>query len=670
MPALAIIPASPEQLQTMRRDPLVSDAGALRAAHALHGAEVLARLQRQAAPVVLDTCFGAGLQFLQLCAQFLSAAEAATSEDKPLRLHYIALIAHPPSAADLEELHAGWQAQSELASELRQVWPPLLPGTHRLLLQQGRVMLNLVFGEVLENLAQLQAGVDVFYLRAGTRPDWNPPACKRLARLAWTDAYAVVWQPQAEFAKGMKQAGFVGQQSGPDTAGWRFAPAWPRPPSHIAPSATPVPRQAETARRAIVIGAGLAGAAACERLAARGWQIDLVEQHAAPAQEASGNLAGIYMPALSRDDSALSRLTRAAYLFAIQLWRSAGGISPLHAADGSQGIAGETCGVLQLARDAEQADAFGQAAQFWNYPQDFAQWLDADQTSILLKTAAPSGWLFPQGGWIHPPSVCGALLHKAGAHVRSRYGQSIASLKHRDGEWQAHDAAGKLIAAAPVVIIANGVDALHIEQTTALPLQRIRGQVSHLPAEGFPALPFALCGDGYLTRPWNGTVSLGASYDKFDRGEPDRRSLLAARHLRRLSHEENLQRLRQMLPTVDAVYPLQHIDTDTLPGRVGFRCVAPDRLPLVGALPDMQAAWSSSATRLQQAPRLPGLYSLLAYASRGLMWAPLMAETLACMLEHEPLPLPRDLLAALDPARFAWKAGGTVGGATDDIAEV
>jgi tRNA 5-methylaminomethyl-2-thiouridine biosynthesis bifunctional protein len=40
------------------------------------------------------------------------------------------------------------------------------------------------------------------------------------------------------------------------------------------------------------------------------------------------------------------------------------------------------------------------------------------------------------------------------------------------------------------------------------------------------------------------------------------------------------------------------------------------------------------------------------------------------MLEHEPLPLPRDLLAALDPARFAWKAGGTVGGATDDIAEV
>ena len=50
--------------------------------------------------------------------------------------------------------------------------------------------------------------------------------------------------------------------------------------------------------------------------------------------------------------------------------------------------------------------------------------------------------------------------------------------------------------------------------------------------------------------------------------------------------------------------------------------------------------------------RWPGLHGLLGYASRGLIWAPLAAELLACQLEGEPLPLERQLVEALDPARF------------------
>ena len=49
---------------------------------------------------------------------------------------------------------------------------------------------------------------------------------------------------------------------------------------------------------------------------------------------------------------------------------------------------------------------------------------------------------------------------------------------------------------------------------------------------------------------------------------------------------------------------------------MGFRCVAPDRLPLVGALPDLRAA--ARPERLREVPRHPGLYALLGYASRGL----------------------------------------------------
>ena len=91
-----------------------------------------------------------------------------------------------------------------------------------------------------------------------------------------------------------------------------------------------------------------------------------------------------------------------------------------------------------------------------------------------------------------------------------------------------------------------------------------------------------------------------------------------------------------------------------LRGRVGFRCVAPDRLPLVGRLPDFAAAGATE--RLRDVPRHPGLHGLLGYASRGLIWAPLAAELLASMLEGEPLPLEVALVDGLDPARFVLRA--------------
>jgi tRNA 5-methylaminomethyl-2-thiouridine biosynthesis bifunctional protein len=58
------------------------------------------------------------------------------------------------------------------------------------------------------------------------------------------------------------------------------------------------------------------------------------------------------------------------------------------------------------------------------------------------------------------------------------------------------------------------------------------------------------------------------------------------------------------------------------------------------------------AERLRELPRQAGVYCLLGYASRGLIWAPLAAELLAASLEGEPLPLEGELVDALDPGRF------------------
>ncbi len=111
----------------------------------------------------------------------------------------------------------------------------------------------------------------------------------------------------------------------------------------------------------------------------------------------------------------------------------------------------------------------------------------------------------------------------------------------------------------------------------------------------------------------------------------------------------NLTRLEAILPGAG-----HGLDPQRLTGRVGFRAVAPDRLPVVGPIaaappPDREA-------QLPDIPRLEGAYALLGLASRGIVWATLAAEFLASRLEGEPLPLETDLSASLDPARFLLRS--------------
>jgi len=70
--------------------------------------------------------------------------------------------------------------------------------------------------------------------------------------------------------------------------------------------------------KALVVGAGLAGVTISERLARRGWQVDLHERNAAPAQAASGNPSGVLLPLLTRDDAPAARLSRLCYLYALR----------------------------------------------------------------------------------------------------------------------------------------------------------------------------------------------------------------------------------------------------------------------------------------------------------------------------------------------------------------
>jgi tRNA 5-methylaminomethyl-2-thiouridine biosynthesis bifunctional protein len=585
--------------------------------------------------VVLDTDFGRGEQFVTIWRQH------------PGRLHYLAVTPRLPAAEQIAD------------AQLRALWPLDVPGFHRLLLDEGRVTLDLLVGALDAVLPQIDARVDEFLIAESTATSAfsSSPAslARALAKLAVQGATLHASAPDEALVWALTSAGFACQSvEGTSDVAAIYQSRKPQP----APSPQPI-------RRAIVIGAGLAGSSASHRLCANGWQVTLIERHAQPAQEASGNLAGIFMPLLSKDDNIPTRLSRAAYLFALREWRRLGGVGT--AFDGA------VCGVLQLARDADHARVQQEVVAQWNYPAEYVRWLDADAAGVLLGGATPhGGWLFEQGGWVRPASLCEAMLNACGASLQRIFRAEALTLHRIGDEWQVRGIDGALIAQAPTVILANGAGAINIAQAAELPLTALRGQVTHLSVQtpvsgltfvhehssigaektgsvlpfaherdgtGVPQLSLVVCREAYVTPAANGIVSAGATYDN---------DLDPA--LRGSSQLENLTRLAEIVPG-DGVSALA--STAPLAGRVGFRCAAPDRLPLAGPLPDYPSA--GRLERLRDVPRHPGLYGLLGYASRGLIWAPLMAELLVAQLENAPPPLEASLVEALDPGRFLLK---------------
>lgn len=568
--------------------------------------------------VILENGFGTGLNFLATWATWRGHAQ------RPHVLHYLAVEKHPFNAADLARLHTRWPEFAELSAQLIGQWPLPLPGFHRLEFASpaGRVVLTLLFGEVQACLEQLQARVDAFYLD-GFDPRknpamWSETLMRQLAHLAAPDATLATWCVAGEVRTALLAAGFVlDKRPGFGRKREMLIGHWPSQAS-----AEPL---RHPQHHALIVGAGLAGCALAQRLCARGWRVELIERHAAPAEEGSGNRAGIVRPLISRDDNLGSRLNRACFLHTQRAWRAldAGGHAVRRGFDG----------VVQIARDAEQEAQQRELAESW--PAEYVRFIEREALTQRLGYAIHFGGLcFDGGGWAQPPSATAALLADCGAALQGHFGHSVATLSRLDGRWQARDEAGELIAEAPVLILASGVHTGQLDLSAELPINKVRGQVSHVPAGKIPHLDLALCSEGYLTPAVDGIHCLGASY-AHDEGE----------ELRESETQGNLERLARMLPGAEAA-----LVAAELGGRVGFRATTADRLPLIGALP-VPGCEPDPTAKLADIPRLPDCYGLLGLGSRGLVWAMLAAETLASQIEGDPLPLEAELIAATDPAR-------------------
>ena len=582
--------------------------------------------------VVLETGFGLGNNFL---------ATWQAWRDDPRhgdRLVFISIERHPLRRDDLRSAHRDSPLLA-LADRLVEAWPPLTHNLHELAFEGGAVRLLLALGDVQEWMPELRASVDAFYLD-GFAPARNPAmwdrrVCRALGRLAAPGATLATWSAASALRADLTSAGFevrlaAGTGGKRDITLATFAPRFD-------PHPVAAPRRSEPAQRsALIIGAGLAGCAAAWALAEQGWSSRVLERRERIAAEASGNPGGLFHGIVNVDDGVHARFNRAASFAAHAAVKVA---IDAHAA------AGSTAGLLRLEHDSSTAAMRATQAAL-GLPSDYVQALDAAQAAALCGIALPSpAWFFPAAGWVDPAALARSFIERAGAAVTLRCGVDVQAVRHVEARWEALDAAGEVIASAPVLVLANAAAAARLLPALQLPLTSSRGQLSWLDASDAPAaatrLPIA--GAGYLLPPSEGRIVFGATSAPGDT-DPN---------LRLEDHRFNLAQLArltgQSLP----------VDESRLGGRTGWRCMTPDRLPVVGAVPALDASARGGTSRLDQVRfvvREPGLFMLTALGSRGITWSALCAEVLAAAISGAPSPLEATLLDAIDPARFAVRA--------------
>ena len=648
---------------------------------------------------IAETGFGSGLNFLVTWQQWLTHARQGNYQ----HLHFISVEKYPLSRIDLSRALQLWPELNELAKQLIDAYPPQpAVGIHRLRFKQAEtsVTLTLYFGDAAEGFHDMQPTkledkktqfgapfqpIDAWFLD-GFSPAKNPGM--------WTDelfhALANMSGSQTTFAtftaaglvkRSLQAAGFHCQKSKGfgrkremlfgsyskdrfntdqsslatnETTSTVKPSVKSRESSHLwylhqaalfssTRSLLNEPDKRNLQTHIVIIGGGLAGCHTAFALAEKGFDITIVEKQSELATQASGNRQGVVYTRLSPFQDPLSRFNMAAQLFADQFYQQ-------H--HFYENCGGQT-GVLHLPMNERQTQLYRELSGIYASQPEFIQWIEQQQTKNCTGIEFNrGGLLLPKAGWLDPNDLCKRLAN----HIRIKklHNTSIKNIKFENDQWTATTENGQQLLSSHI-IICNAHDAMKLAACSELPLKRIRGQVTHLPATTTSLkLKVTVCGEGYIApamqrlnerHPVHG---LGASFNLKD-NNPE---------LTREDHLDNLQKLSDIAPELKN--EMETTEVSCLNGKVGFRTTTPDYFPIAGPMPNYQKMEADFGDLRKKANKRidntgsvqKNLYCNLALGSRGLAYAPLTAELLASLICGNTLPMTSDLYKHLHPARF------------------
>ena len=574
---------------------------------------------------IAETGFGTALNFIVTVRAFLEhAAEGA-------HLDFISVDRYLIHPDHLRELAAHHPELSALYDELLAHYPPAVDGIHRIHLLDGRIRLTLMLGEASDMLASLSpdTAVDAWFLDGfspAINPDmWDGSILEQLARLSAPSATLATYTIAGDVRRGLQQQGIeVSRRDGyankrdmlvaryQQARAERSSAPWFALPQHRVP-----------ADRVVIVGAGIAGLLTARALVHRGYRVMLVDRHAEVAAGASGNPAALVMPRFSINDEDDRRFQLQALLYAIGEYE-------------------------RIQRDADEELWFGSGVESAMEERRVAalfqdrRYAEIAEASTRSEIEEGMPWFrYRLAGWCRPDRLCAELLRQLGDDIECVTAE-LARIETHDGGHRLFAAEGSLIADTAVLVLANAAGLRSIDGLPEFPLTSNLGQISTLETQAsLPAYPLAA--GAYATPCYEGRLTTGATY----------RHDLSQTGVLEEDHRFNLDKLHRLHPEL-------LIDEGRLTGRVSERANMPDRVPMVGALPD--TAWFETAyaelhhgrpaSNYPRAQHVPGLYLNIAHGSRGFTTAPLCGEIIASLIDATPAPVCQADLARLNPARF------------------
>ena len=373
----------------------------------------------------------------------------------------------------------------------------------------------------------------------------------------------------------------------------------------------------------VVIGAGICGATIANELLERGKAVCIIDAAPSPATACSSHAYAIAHPHIGKGAPRLLRLTRLAFLLAEARWKNMW----------------QQYGIFQPTKKDKTFDraATEEHLRSLNLDEDMAIAMDAQEAKRFCGIEQSGVWL-PRGAGLNLHETSKGLLHEQ-QRLTCVWSTRIARLEELSDQWHLFDASNKLIVTANQVVVACALEAKDLMNSIGirLPLRPVRGQLSIFTVRKddpwIKKLPqVGISGDGYCLPAKqldDGSYQwiVGSS---FDEGEDD----LSPREMSDDFNREQAKRL------VD--YEEGNLSSLMKSGDfVGVRCVAGDRLPIIGAL-----------------PQRPGIFLATALGSRGILWSALAAKLITAQLLEDDFALlarlgfAADLVAALSPARF------------------
>lgn len=578
---------------------------------------------------MLATDFGNGSAFLQTWATWQADAQRSK------QLHFTAVLPQPLDG-QMVLAHAPTALQPQ-AQALAQQLVGLLPGVHRLSFDQGQVLLTLWVGDLQTLLRQQASTADAVLLHAALDADAHN--VKALARHCQRGTVLQIGSgakttPSDALRHSLTTAGFVFTDTAiagataaqPSIA--HYAPRWE--PRQRAGGITPLAH----AGTALVVGAGLAGAAVAHSLALRGWQVTVLGADDTPADGASGLPAGLFCPHVSPDDSVLSRLSRNGVRMTLQRLRDVC----------REGQDWGSSGVLEHCTDG----GTGLPASWAAGPG--AQWSHAPSAEQLHAAGLPADTVacwHAQAGWVRPAQLVQAQLN----HPQIQFigNSSVAQVQAiPQGGWQALDAHSQVLAQADLAVLACGPATPALLPTgTQWQLQALRGQITwgwHTPANAAALPPFPVNGNGNLVT--HVPFQEGQMWVMGSTFERDVDTMPISPEDQIAAHAVNLNKLATLLPASAA--PLAPWftpgDERCQPTWGRVRIASHDRLPIAGPVN----------------PATPTLWACTAMGARGLTLSVLCGELIAAQLHGEPMPLDAKLAQHLGTERLARQAGKAV----------